>query len=197
VPLTALIAIGVVDRSGLTLHGWEKLPETIDLFAVGMLVAVAVEAGWTRRWMPIAAAPFAVAAVFVARPGSGMAPGDPPTAALFDVLVAAAFGLVVIGIVHDVRPLRFFSWRPVVALGTISYGFYLWHQTVLLYLVWDQRATNALPVAARTALVFAVSICLATLSWFAVERPFIALAKRKRRPGAEGPALQLANAPQP
>jgi peptidoglycan/LPS O-acetylase OafA/YrhL len=53
--LSPLVVLGISCRAGITLHGVEKLPETIDLFAVGMMTAVIVEAGWGRRWMPLLA----------------------------------------------------------------------------------------------------------------------------------------------
>jgi peptidoglycan/LPS O-acetylase OafA/YrhL len=60
------------------------------------------------------------------------------------------------------------SLRPLVWLGTISYGAYLWHYPVFIYL--DGARTGARG-SALLAIRFAVTIVLATLSFYLVERP--------------------------
>lgn len=62
---------------------------------------------------------------------------------------------------------RILSWRPLVLLGTISYGLYLWHWPVFLYV--DQRLSIS-PLAA-TGVKVGVSLVLATASFFCLERP--------------------------
>jgi peptidoglycan/LPS O-acetylase OafA/YrhL len=61
------------------------------------------------------------------------------------------------------------SLRPVVFLGLISYSLYLWHWPVFAlpsYVL--MRETTA----AETAMLIALAVLLATLSWRFVERPF-------------------------
>jgi peptidoglycan/LPS O-acetylase OafA/YrhL len=94
----------------------------------------------------------------------------------------------VIGIVMNVRPLRFFSWHPIVALGTISYGLYLWHQTLLLYFVWNLRSTRDIAVLPRAAIVLGSSLLIATASWFTVERPLQRFTRRRREGSSTAPA---------
>lgn len=60
------------------------------------------------------------------------------------------------------------AWEPLRTLGLISYSVYLWHWPVLALL---SPQGNANPGWARTAVVFAVSIGLATLSKYLIEDP--------------------------
>ncbi|RYG91795.1 acyltransferase [Loktanella sp. IMCC34160] len=61
------------------------------------------------------------------------------------------------------------SLRPLVGVGLISYGAYLWHVPVLVFArLWD--ATPASP--ARLAGLVGLSLALATITYFLVERPF-------------------------
>jgi peptidoglycan/LPS O-acetylase OafA/YrhL len=60
------------------------------------------------------------------------------------------------------------SLRPLVWLGTISYGAYLWHYPVYVYLDTAQTDLSGLPLL---ALRFGATIVLATASYYLVERP--------------------------
>ena len=62
---------------------------------------------------------------------------------------------------------RVLAWKPFVAIGLISYGFYLWHQPVF---VFARLATDRLDAAAYWGLI-ALSALLAWLSYRFVERP--------------------------
>lgn len=55
---------------------------------------------------------------------------------------------------------------PLVFVGRISYGLYLWHYPVAL-VVRDYLGLAGLPVT------LAISVALAALSWYVIERPFI------------------------
>src|SRR5579875_425218 len=68
---------------------------------------------------------------------------------------------------------RFLNWKPVVALGVLSYSLYLWQMPFL-----DHRSgawTNAFPQ--NLALVFLAALS----SWFLIERPFLRLRSGLRR----------------
>lgn len=106
---------------------------------------------------------------------------------LRDLPAGAGFALVIAGIASggsrllELAPLRF--------LGTISYGLYVWHFPVILWL----RKTENWPesLVAAFLLTCAITTVLATISWYAVERPAInrgrAWTARKRSPRPETP----------
>jgi peptidoglycan/LPS O-acetylase OafA/YrhL len=72
----------------------------------------------------------------------------------------------------EVAPLRF--------LGTISYGIYVWQAFVIgVRPEWTRYWWQRMPFA------LFVIVGLATLSWYAVERPFLRLKARSRTPAAE------------
>jgi peptidoglycan/LPS O-acetylase OafA/YrhL len=63
---------------------------------------------------------------------------------------------------------RVLSLRALVWLGTISYGAYLWHYPVFIYVNADQTGLDGLWLM---ALRFACTFALAALSYYLVERP--------------------------
>jgi len=74
----------------------------------------------------------------------------------------------------DTYVARLLSWKPMVAVGLISYSLYLWHWPILvLSRIWFDRTLG--PV--ETGLAIAVSVMMAWLSWRFVEAPF------RRSPG--------------
>jgi peptidoglycan/LPS O-acetylase OafA/YrhL len=79
---------------------------------------------------------------------------------------------------------RALAWRPAVAVGRVSYGLYLWHWPIFVYMTPDRIGlTGAELAAARIAVTFVV----ATLSFVAVELPI-------RRHGLRGVADRLRRA---
>jgi peptidoglycan/LPS O-acetylase OafA/YrhL len=63
---------------------------------------------------------------------------------------------------------RIFSFQPIVAIGLISYSLYLWHWPIIAYLNYlsiEKTITVSL-------IIIVVSILLATLTYFFVEKPF-------------------------
>ena len=91
---------------------------------------------------------------------------------VFALLAPAVFG-------DDRRDLvrRLLGWRPLRYLGMVSYSFYLWHFAVL---VQQYRWVGAVPYGflewvAWLAAAFVLSLAIATVSFFAIERPFMNL----------------------
>ena len=74
-------------------------------------------------------------------------------------------------------PLRALGWGPLVWIGTISYGIYLWHWPITLWL-GARDPTQQLIVARRVAAI-ALTVAAAAVSFYALERPI-------RRAGAQG-----------
>ena len=58
--------------------------------------------------------------------------------------------------------------KPLVWLGTISYGAYLWHYPVFIYLDQERTGTSGLPLL---LIRFAVTFGFAAASYYLVERP--------------------------
>lgn len=69
---------------------------------------------------------------------------------------------------------RLMSWRPLVAVGLISFGIYLWHWPIVAYFNYSNLSGSWV-----TAIELLAPITLATLTYFLVEKPF---RDRKRVP---------------
>lgn len=93
------------------------------------------------------------------------------------VIVAVASAIVIADLVVGRHSLlaRVFSWAPLVYIGRISYGLYLYHLPV--YFLVEQHLPH-LPFPARLALKLALSLGLAALSFQFLERPCLRLKAR-------------------
>ncbi len=177
------------------------LPANFHLFVPGMALAVALE--WSRRrdrplavlelprrhpvvcWAA-AAACFWVVATQIGLRGVDVGPTAPGQAVAKELLYAAVGFLLVLPVALAGATLpRVLSWlgsRPVVVLGLLSYGIYLWHEGVtdIYREIFDVPIfTGSFPKA--LAFTFAGSVALAALSYVVVERPALALKDRRRR----------------
>jgi len=70
-------------------------------------------------------------------------------------------------------PLRVLQWTPLRAIGRISYGLYLYHWPIFLWL-------GEPPTLANQSLAIAASFAAATLSYFLIERPILRFGARLR-----------------
>ena len=77
---------------------------------------------------------------------------------------------------------RALAWRPLAWLGTISYGVYLWHWPVIVYLTPERAHFGGLPL---DGLRVVVTLALAIASFGLVEQPI-------RRGALTGPRLRRA-----
>ncbi|WP_431858571.1 acyltransferase family protein [Azospirillum sp.] len=176
-----------------------------DLFTWGMAVAVlhvgmeddrfGVPAAWPR-WAAIGLAGLGAAlALLAVRYPVG---GKP----VFDVLLGPACG-VLLGLIVLPRAAerprswlaRALEWRPVAALGVISYSLFLWNEPVTLWLArhglsWNGRAG----FLANLALVAAVAGAAATATYLGIERPALRAGHASRRSAPSGP-LPTADGP--
>jgi len=91
---------------------------------------------------------------------------------------------------------RGLSSRPAVALGVISYGIYLWHETWMLKVLdWLHRPLFRTGFMKLTIAVTVLAVASAALSYVFVEQPFQRLGRRKRAPAEPtggGPAEPVA-----
>lgn len=124
--------------------------------------------GWVRRAIPISTALSLAALVLSTTWITGTSRSYYLGGA---VVVAAATIIVILTLeVQTANPVRrILSWRPMVWLGQISYGFYLWHWPVILWLrppsgasFADRRLVNLLQLG--------LTIALAVGSYVIVER---------------------------
>jgi peptidoglycan/LPS O-acetylase OafA/YrhL len=105
-----------------------------------------------------------------------------PTALGFALVIAAAAA-------GQGRSVAWLRARPLVAVGVVSYGVYLWHLPLILVV----RKVGLLPadIVPRFAVVLTLTLAVATLSWKLLESPLIrraAASRRDRRRSAIRPA---------
>ena len=102
------------------------------------------------------------------------------------LLVALGAALLIAGVDHLPLLRRLLCTRPVVGLGLISYGVYLWHWPVIVVLDSARTGLDA-GSWALLALQLGVTVALSLLSYFLVERPIRAGVLRRRL--GRGPAI--------
>ncbi|MEI9851804.1 MAG: acyltransferase family protein [Sphingomonas sp.] len=86
--------------------------------------------------------------------------------ALLPVLGTA--GLIAVATAVPASPAtRLLAWRPVVAVGLLSYSLYLWHWPVFVLFRWT-AGLHTLPLQ---LLALAIAVALAAASYFLVEKP--------------------------
>ncbi len=182
------------------------LPAQLDLFAMGMFLAV-VRTWQLRRdepvrilesigrfdalWWGCAAVMFTIVTYWVGLPNvlktvwgwKAYAKQTLYGLTAFFLLLPAVFGPQDRGLVR-----RFLQLAPIVYLGTISYGIYLWHQGFIKKIhQWGGWAVTSptnplLPFRGNYWLhvvgALSLSVVLATLSYYLVERRFLRMKNR-------------------
>jgi peptidoglycan/LPS O-acetylase OafA/YrhL len=173
------------------------LPGWIDVFAVGM--ALAVLSAWIshrgtqplltrRRWFPaacwaLAAVAFVGVSVWVGRPSSGLTVYTfweemgihylYLAVGLF-FLLPGMFGPQRVGVIRAVL-----RNRAVQLLGLISYGLYLWNETLLeKYVQWTDSTAFRTSFPKMLVVVFAATVLASTVSYVLVEKPALSLKSR-------------------
>jgi len=75
---------------------------------------------------------------------------------------------------------RFFSWRPWVEIGFLSYGLYLWHQPIFLLVNdhWYRFHRDSMPWGVFAVLIGLVSFVVALASRYLVEKPALKMKTR-------------------
>jgi peptidoglycan/LPS O-acetylase OafA/YrhL len=197
----AYVYYGAPKGSAVGFLGNYWLPANLDVFALGMGLAVvrAWAEGRERRvpiletigrldwlWWLLAALCFQAVSFWSGLPqkfilvsgGKAYEKELLYSAMAFFLVLPAVFGAQHTGVVR-----RFLQVRPMVYLGTISYGIYLWHQAFIEKMhQWGGWSHNPLPngpFLEHVIPALAMTIVVASLSWFLVEQPIL---RRKDRP---------------
>ncbi len=184
-----LIAGGLGWNAAAALDGWPRtitvwLPTYLPLFASGIAARVVAHHRPPNR--RVVTLPLLVCGwVAVVADGAwhwldrGIAPQIPG-----DLLAGAGFAAIVL--VVGTRPPGVLALGPLRALGTVSYGLYLWHFPLMSLLASHRLLPGHFPSA--LALVLSAALPIAALSWRFVERPILAATNRLTIPNASVPA---------
>jgi peptidoglycan/LPS O-acetylase OafA/YrhL len=185
IPL-ALLVLGIgwnwwIAGRGLGLTFSKTLAAMLPYFALGMLAALMLHGrtvGTTARRAMFAIGIALVVADATIKAGAPAAGLDFTTtfSVVRDLPSGTGFALL-IGAAAASPNGRLLGNRALAGMGTISYGFYLWHVPVL----WFLRGHGLLPMDPVLGIAVALTpaIAVASLSWFAIERPIIAWAARR------------------
>jgi peptidoglycan/LPS O-acetylase OafA/YrhL len=169
------------------------LPSYLDLFALGMFLAVlsawfaerqseprflrhpllpwvswtaALVTYWIVSHIGIASTP-----IYVVSPGVNLLKQSLYGVFAFFLILPAVFGPQDQGVIR-----RLLQARLAVALGVISYGIYLWHQAfVSEFLRWTNAKPFEVPILVMAAAVFALSVVAASSSYVIFEIPALNL----------------------
>ena len=68
------------------------------------------------------------------------------------------------------------TWKPLVILGKVSYGLYLWH--MLVFQVMGRHFTWG-PKSVRIVIGIMIVSAVTAASWFFIEKPFLRLKDRR------------------
>jgi peptidoglycan/LPS O-acetylase OafA/YrhL len=193
------------------------LPAYLDLFALGMLLAVLsvwyaehrAEPGWLQHrvmpwasWLLAAVAYWAVSHVvndheilYVITPRPNLEKQALYGVFAFLVLVPAVFGPQDRSLVR-----RFLRCWPVAAVGTISYGIYLWHISMIFQILdWTGWQVKEEPFWLLSAMTFALAATVAAISYFGLERPILRVKRRitwwDRADGSDSSAIDRLPSP--
>ena len=196
-------------RAGKHAIGYAWLPANTDLFALGMALAVASAAAevgrpfgaFLRTLGELPAAAWVAAACCYATLVALRYPAGfyPPTVfqelarqILFGFIAVLVVAPGVVGPQDRGLARALLQWRPVAALGVVSYGVYLWHLTVMQRLLphltpaTRPGTSPARPEWLLLALASTVgAVAVATVSWFGLERPLLRKARSGRGPAPE------------
>lgn len=174
----------------------------LDAFAIGALVRIVPPPAALLRWRVVA---LSLAAVFAAGMVMHLAARGTAQAAGFYALgwsshLGGAHGFVWAYLVLNLasallialldrtaslplpRFAAFFDFPALLVLGKLSYGFYIFHDPVITALAPYDRGSMTMR-ATMTIVAFLMALALATISYLVIERPFLALKRRWRRPG--------------
>ena len=211
--LGGLFLVGIAYRAAVTAPDFDALrtaqlqnilPGWLDVFAVGMALAVVsawiaqrridAPAGLGRKRAPLvcwglALVAFVTICVWIGKPPRGLVTytfTEDMGIHYFYLAVAAFFLLPgIFGPQKEGAIRRVLRHPAVVFLGLVSYGLYLWNETLMeKYIEWTNSTPFNTSFLTMLIVVFVVTTVVATLSYLLVERPVLSLKRRvpDRRP---------------
>jgi peptidoglycan/LPS O-acetylase OafA/YrhL len=203
----ALCAPNCATRPTLATLMVDWLPAYLDLFALGMLLAILSvwfaehrsEPRWLQHrlmpwvsWLLAAVSYWAVSHVvndpsilYFVKPHVNLERQTLYGIFALLIIAPAVFGPQDRSLIR--RLLR--SW-PMAGVGVISYGIYLWHLNLIFqFLDWTGWRPGTIPFWLLALAVFALSAAVASVSYFGLERPILRVKRRMSwwdRGGREG-----------
>lgn len=177
-PLISIaIMVGVAIRFYLAYIGWDKFevyiftPSNLDTLGLGALLAYFVTYIPQRvvrlRWTALALGFLAFGAALVIKKlfgGNSVLPLSTGLITLWMVSMAADGVPGILG--------RIISWPPIIYIGRISYGIYVYHYFVPIVMrpTFDRMGIAEGNVK-FAAICFVITMIVASLSWFLMEKP--------------------------
>ena len=207
--MTAFIIFGLGFRivcileNTTTLARWVTLLGCIDSFAVGALIAYMKESKilermWRSKTLVFAMPLIACACFFLGRALMTL-PEDniwlATTESVDAIFLAWVLSVSLVGMKG--RYARLLSWAPLVYLGKISYGIYVYHVFIIVLvspLLVPLGMSEDHNAFGRIAILLVLTVTASSLSWHWLEQPFLAwknAMKTSRRPA---PASENAGA---
>ena len=111
------------------------------------------------------------------------------------LVIAIGAGCLIVLAISSPKVASLLSFKPLVWIGSLSYGLYLWH--LLIYWYLSPPHVNLDPLIAHT-IAFALSFVAAAASYYLFERYFLQLKKRvSARPTTHAPAELAPSPPEP
>jgi peptidoglycan/LPS O-acetylase OafA/YrhL len=180
-----------------TLMRWVTLLGCIDSFAVGALVAYlkqsqVLDKMWKSKRLLFAMPLIAGACFFLGRalmtlPENNVWLGL--TESVDEIFLAWVLAAALVGMKGG-RYARLLSWAPLVYLGKISYGIYVYHVFIIILvspLLVPYGLSEDHNAFGRIAVLLALTLAMSSLSWHWLEQPFLAwktamASGRKRSP---------------
>jgi len=166
-----------------TLARWVTLFGCVDSFAVGALVAYLRQAQildsmWRSKTLRFAMPLIACGCFYLGRALMTL-PEDNVWLALTESVDAVFLAWVLAASVTGMkgRYAQILSWAPLVYVGKISYGIYVYHVFIIV-LVSPLLAAYGMSedhnVFGRIAILLALTLAMSSLSWHWLEQPFLA-----------------------
>jgi peptidoglycan/LPS O-acetylase OafA/YrhL len=189
--------IACIQTHATTITRWVTIFGCIDSFAVGSLVAYLKQSGmldklWQSQRLLFAMPLAAFACFYLGRALMTLPEGNvwlSLTETVDGVFLAWLLAISLRGIKGHYG--RLLSWSPLVYLGKISYGIYVYHVFIIVLispLLLPYGLTVDHNPAGRIAVLTAITLIVSSLSWHLLELPFLAWknamssGEKKRRP---------------